>query len=77
MSRAELRATNQLASIGAHTPPACPATDWEAVAATTTMSSSALLPGDDPRDPSAETPLTLPEKWQTESVGECQHNEEA
>ncbi|KAH9903416.1 hypothetical protein C8Q73DRAFT_785998 [Cubamyces lactineus] len=32
------------------------------------MSSSAVVPGDDPRDPSAETPLTLPEKWQTESM---------
>ncbi|KAI8989128.1 hypothetical protein BD414DRAFT_382344, partial [Trametes punicea] len=31
--------------------------------------SSAVLHGDDPRDPSAEAPLTLPEKWQTESVG--------
>ncbi|KAI0356898.1 hypothetical protein OH77DRAFT_1400317 [Trametes cingulata] len=31
--------------------------------------SSAVVPGDDPRDPSAEAPLTLPEKWQTDSLG--------
>ncbi|KAI0372516.1 hypothetical protein BV20DRAFT_964109 [Pilatotrama ljubarskyi] len=30
--------------------------------------SSAVVPGDDPRDPSAEAPLTLPEKWQTDSL---------
>ncbi|OJT10697.1 hypothetical protein TRAPUB_12790 [Trametes pubescens] len=29
--------------------------------------SSAVIPGDDPRDPSAEAPLSLPEKWQTDS----------
>ncbi|KAI0634266.1 hypothetical protein C8Q77DRAFT_1110772 [Trametes polyzona] len=30
--------------------------------------SSAVVPNDDPRDPSAEAPLTLPEKWQTDSL---------
>ncbi|KAL7284584.1 hypothetical protein ACG7TL_001877 [Trametes sanguinea] len=30
--------------------------------------SSAVVPGDDPRDPSAEAKLTLPEKWQTDSL---------
>ncbi|KAI0672310.1 hypothetical protein C8Q78DRAFT_1077846 [Trametes maxima] len=30
--------------------------------------SSAVVPGDDPRDPSAETSLTLPEKWQADSL---------
>ncbi|KAL1948454.1 hypothetical protein VTO73DRAFT_12529 [Trametes versicolor] len=29
--------------------------------------SSAVVPGDDPRDASAEAPLSLPEKWQTDS----------
>ncbi|EIW53358.1 uncharacterized protein TRAVEDRAFT_133113 [Trametes versicolor FP-101664 SS1] len=31
--------------------------------------SSAVVPGDDPRDASAEAPLSLPEKWQTDSFG--------
>ena len=32
----------------------------------------AVVSGDDPRDPSAEVKLTLPETWQVESLGECQ-----
>ena len=30
----------------------------------------AVVAGDDPRDPSAEVKLTLPETWQGDSVGE-------
>ena len=30
----------------------------------------AVVAGDDPRDPSAEAKLTLPETWQGDSVGE-------
>ncbi|KAI0772856.1 hypothetical protein BD413DRAFT_473539 [Trametes elegans] len=33
--------------------------------------SSAAVPGDDPRDPSAEAPLTIPEKWQSDSLASC------
>ena len=32
----------------------------------------AVVAGDDPRDPSAEAELTLPETWQGDSVGESQ-----
>ena len=32
----------------------------------------AVVAGDDPRDPSAEVKLTLPETWQGDSVGESQ-----
>ena len=33
--------------------------------------SAAAVVGDDPRDPSAEVKLSLPETWQVESMGEC------
>lgn len=53
-------------TIGAyvHTARAAPQARW----LRTTMS-SAVVPGDDPRDASAEAPLSLPEKWQTDSFG--------
>ena len=31
--------------------------------------STPVVPGDDPRDPSAEVKLSLPETWQVESLG--------
>ena len=32
--------------------------------------SAVTIAGDDPRDPSAEAKLTLPETWQVDSLGE-------